>query len=133
MVARPNDKLSAIRRPDNPSARSRKASRILRIGNLFIGFLSIQNERKNNLVKDRLTAAKSQANTGWPDAPVSLAGLNRYGWPDVIGISGRMIPEYADEAVEEYFTTEYILQNAWYAPAGTVSHISGVSNHTHIQ
>ena len=94
-MARPRDRLSAILRPDNPSARSRRASRIFRIGNLFIGFLSAQNERKNNHVKDRLAAAISQVKTGWPDAPESPAGLNRYGWPDTIGISGRMIPECA--------------------------------------
>jgi len=36
-----------------------------------------------------------QTKTGWPDAPESLAGLNRYGGPDVIGITGRITPEYA--------------------------------------
>jgi hypothetical protein len=30
--------------------------------------------------------ALSQVKTGWPDAPESPAGSNRYGWPDVIGI-----------------------------------------------
>ena len=40
-------------------------------------------------------AAISQVKTGWPDAPESPAGSNRYGWPDVIGITGRIAPEYA--------------------------------------
>ena len=42
-------------------------------------------------------AAISQVKTGWPDAPESPAGSNRYGWPDVIGITGRITPEYADK------------------------------------
>jgi hypothetical protein len=33
---------------------------------------------------------------GWPDAPESPAGSNRYGWPDTIGTGGRMTPEYAE-------------------------------------
>ena len=32
---------------------------------------------------------------GWPDAPESPAGSNRYGWPDTIGTGGRITPEYA--------------------------------------
>jgi hypothetical protein len=43
-------------------------------------------------------AAISQVKTGWPDAPESPAGSNRYGWPDVIGITGRITPDYAMQA-----------------------------------
>jgi integrase len=35
---------------------------------------------------------------GWPDAPESPAGSNRYGWPDTIGTGGRITPEYANAA-----------------------------------
>jgi hypothetical protein len=40
IVARPNDRFCATRRPENPSDRSCKASRIFRIGNLFMKALS---------------------------------------------------------------------------------------------
>jgi hypothetical protein len=41
-VVRPIAKLAAIWRVDNPSAESRKTSRIFRIGNLIIGLPSCQ-------------------------------------------------------------------------------------------
>ena len=40
IVARRKDRFCATRRPENPSDRSRKASRIFRIGNLFMKGLS---------------------------------------------------------------------------------------------
>ena len=40
-------------------------------------------------------AAISQVKIGWPDAPESPAGSNRYGWPDAIGTGGRITPECA--------------------------------------
>ena len=52
-------------------------------------------EQEDRPVSDRLAAAIAQVNLGWPDSPESPAGSNRNGWPDVIGITGRMTPEYA--------------------------------------
>ena len=42
IVARPNDRFCATRRPENSSDRSRKASRIFRIGNLFMKALPLK-------------------------------------------------------------------------------------------
>lgn len=67
---------------------------ILRIVSLFIGPLSLV--KRESLARHR-TAQQRQILTrsGWPDAPESVAGSDWNGWPDQIGILGRMVPECA--------------------------------------
>ena len=50
-------------------------------------------------MKDHLKTTANPPDQGWPDAPESVAGSNRNGWPDVVGISGRVRPECASESV----------------------------------
>ena len=51
---------------------------------------------------------------GWPDAPESPAGSNRNGWPDAIGIGGRIVPEYAEPDAASKKDGERT-PNAWFA------------------
>lgn len=37
------------------------------------------------------------------DAPVWVAGLNRYGWPDAIGIGGRVTPECTTDPTSKHY------------------------------
>ena len=52
--------------------------------------------KRESLARHR-TAQQCQnlTQTGWPDAPESVAGSDWNGWPDQIGIPGRMSPECA--------------------------------------
>ena len=73
------------------------ASLILRIVSLFMGRLALV--KRESLARHR-TAQQRQilTQTGWPDAPESVAGSDWNGWPDQIGILGRMSPECAATA-----------------------------------
>ena len=78
VALRPIAKLSAISRVDKPSKDRRKASRIFRIDNLFIGLSSVQNERQSS----PLQITSQQRIKGWADAPESPGRSDRYGWAD---------------------------------------------------
>jgi hypothetical protein len=71
------------------------ASLILRIVSLFMGRLALV--KRESLTRHR-TAKQRQilTQTGWPDAPESVAGSDWNEWPDQIGIPGRMSPECAN-------------------------------------
>ena len=73
--------LTIISRVDKPSKDRRKASRIFRIDNLFIGLSSVQNERQSS----PLQITSQQRIKGWADAPESPA--------DQIGTGGRIKSE----------------------------------------
>ena len=81
-VVRPIDKLEANSLVDIPLARSRKASRIFRIGALFIRGPIVQKEPQSTPHHERLTAMQNR--------PVRGGRIARNPRADQIGMGGRM-------------------------------------------